>query len=85
MPGSLPNPGAPPGTPDQSMPFDHVVVVMMENHSLDNLLGALPLAGRGDVTALVTYGVAPGLADRLAVDLGVQHLPAPDRPRPLPN
>ena len=24
------------------MPFDHIVVVMMENHSFDNLLGALP-------------------------------------------
>ncbi|MGH2891195.1 MAG: alkaline phosphatase family protein [Solirubrobacteraceae bacterium] len=24
------------------MPFDHLIVVMMENHSFDNLLGALP-------------------------------------------
>jgi phospholipase C len=23
------------------MPFDHIVVVMMENHSFDNLLGAV--------------------------------------------
>jgi phospholipase C len=27
------------------MPFEHVVVVMMENHSFDNLLGALPRLG----------------------------------------
>jgi phospholipase C len=33
------------------MPFDHLVVVMMENHSLDNLLGALPLT-RPDVDGL---------------------------------
>jgi phospholipase C len=30
------------GTVNTDMPFDHVVVVMMENHSFDNLLGALP-------------------------------------------
>jgi phospholipase C len=29
------------------MPFDHIVVVMMENHSFDNLLGALPLTHAG--------------------------------------
>jgi phospholipase C len=27
------------------MPFDHIVVVMMENHSFDNYLGMLPVAG----------------------------------------
>jgi phospholipase C len=31
------------------MPFDHIVVVMMENHSFDNLLGEFPLLGRSDV------------------------------------
>jgi phospholipase C len=52
MAGSLPNPGAAPGSIDTSMPFDHLVVVMMENHSFDNLLGALPLTGRTDVDGL---------------------------------
>jgi phospholipase C len=42
--GSLPFPGRAPGSVDQTMPFDHIVVVMMENHSFDNLLGALPLS-----------------------------------------
>jgi phospholipase C len=28
------------------LPFEHVVVVMMENHSFDNLLGALPVNGQ---------------------------------------
>jgi phospholipase C len=41
--GSLPFPDRKPGTVDETMPFDHIVVVMMENHSFDNLLGALPL------------------------------------------
>jgi phospholipase C len=40
--GSRPFPGKPVGTVNTDMPFDHVVVVMMENHSFDNLLGALP-------------------------------------------
>ena len=28
------------------MPFDHIVVVMMENHSFDNYLGALSRHGQ---------------------------------------
>jgi phospholipase C len=39
--GSLPFPDKPIGTVNDDMPFDHVVVVMMENHSFDNLLGDL--------------------------------------------
>jgi phospholipase C len=46
MPGSLPDPSKPAGTPNPAMPFDHIVVVMMENHSFDNLLGKLSLAGQ---------------------------------------
>jgi phospholipase C len=38
----LPFPGKPPRTVNDEMPFDHIIVVMMENHSFDNLLGALP-------------------------------------------
>jgi phospholipase C len=44
QPGSLPFPGLPAGTPNQQMPFKHLVVVMMENHSFDNLLGAISLS-----------------------------------------
>jgi phospholipase C len=41
QPGSLPFPGKPEGTP--SMPqIEHIVVLMMENHSFDNLLGMVP-------------------------------------------
>jgi phospholipase C len=44
QPNSLPNPSVAPGT--ESLPeIEHIVVVMMENHSFDNMLGTL---GRGD-------------------------------------
>jgi phospholipase C len=40
-PGALPSPHLPEGTP--SMPqIEHIVVLMMENHSFDNILGLLP-------------------------------------------
>src|SRR5437899_3288135 len=45
-PDSLPDPRRPAGTPTEALPFDHIVVVMMENHSFDNLLGQLALAGQ---------------------------------------
>jgi phospholipase C len=47
QPGSLPFPDKAAGTVNEQMPFDHLVVVMMENHSLDNLLGALPRTEAG--------------------------------------
>ena len=49
-PGSLPFPGRPEGT--ASMPqIEHIVVLMMENHSFDNLLGMVPhqVPGRATV------------------------------------
>jgi phospholipase C len=51
-PGSLPNPGAPAGT-DQLPAITSIVVVMMENHTYDNILGLLP---RGDGFALGSDG-----------------------------
>src|ERR1700683_868944 len=53
------------------MPFEHLVVVMMENHSFDNLLGALALV-RPDVDGLTFEGGTamdsnPGGADTPAV------------------
>src|SRR4051794_19051489 len=40
-PGALPFPNLPEGTP--TMPqIEHIVVLMMENHSFDNILGVLP-------------------------------------------
>jgi phospholipase C len=43
-PGSLPHPHLPAGT-DTLPQIEHVIVLMMENHSFDNYLGVL---GRGD-------------------------------------
>ncbi|HVV77031.1 MAG TPA: alkaline phosphatase family protein [Mycobacteriales bacterium] len=45
-PGSLPHPNRPAGTPDPDIPIEHVVIVMMENHSFDNYLGMLPRRGQ---------------------------------------
>ncbi len=45
-PGSLPDPTRGAGTADETLPFDRIVVVMMENHSFDNYLGMLPLRGQ---------------------------------------
>jgi phospholipase C len=44
QPDELPNPHLPPGT-DTLPVIEHVIVLMMENHSFDNYLGTL---GRGD-------------------------------------
>jgi phospholipase C len=45
-PDSLPDPKRAAGAATEALPFDHVVVVMMENHSFDNLLGALAISGQ---------------------------------------
>ena len=52
-PGTLPNPNAAPGT-DQLPLITNIVVVMMENHSYDNILGMMP--SRGDGFVLGTDG-----------------------------
>jgi phospholipase C len=49
--GSRPFPNSPVLTVNTEMPFEHLVVVMMENHSFDNLLGALSET-RADVDGL---------------------------------
>jgi phospholipase C len=45
-PNSLPDSTRPAGQATASLPFDYVVVLMMENHSFDNYLGMLPLRGQ---------------------------------------
>jgi phospholipase C len=45
-PNTLPDPSRPAGEPTAALPFDHIVVVMMENHSFDNYLGMLPVRGQ---------------------------------------
>ncbi|MGH3169961.1 MAG: alkaline phosphatase family protein [Trebonia sp.] len=51
-PGSLPFPGRPAGV-DTLPEIEHIVVLMMENHSYDNFFGML---GRGDGFALDRHG-----------------------------
>ena len=45
-PNTLPDPTRAAGVADPTLPFDHVVVVMMENHSFDNYLGMLSQRGQ---------------------------------------
>src|SRR3954454_24739735 len=45
-PGSLPDPTRPAGTVDPKIPFDHIVVVMQENHSFDAYFGMLAKRGQ---------------------------------------
>ena len=45
-PGALPYPSMPVGQYTAAFPFDHLVLVMQENHSFDNYLGMLPLSGQ---------------------------------------
>jgi phospholipase C len=45
-PDTLPDPHRPAGTPTSALPFDHIVIVMMENHSFDNLIGAIARSGQ---------------------------------------
>ena len=49
--GSVPLPRRPVGAVNEEMPFDHVIVVMRENHSFDNVFGDLGRT-RSDVDAL---------------------------------
>jgi phospholipase C len=55
-PDSLPDPKRPAGSVDEALPFDHIVVVMMENHSFDNVLGALAHSGQPKAHGLKING-----------------------------
>jgi phospholipase C len=46
QPNSLPYPSLPVGQYTGAFYFDHLVIVMQENHSFDNYLGMLPLSGQ---------------------------------------
>jgi phosphoesterase family protein len=66
-PDSLPYPDRAAGTVNEQMPFDHIVVVMMENHSFDNVLGALSRSGQAAADGLSFDGSPPNgtIFDRL--------------------
>ena len=73
-PGPRPQPDRPPGT-DLLPQIEHIVVLMMENHSYDNYLGMLP--GRGEGFPLGPDG-QPAVAN-----CGPDGSPV--RPRPQPS
>jgi phospholipase C len=45
-PDAIPYPSLPVGQYTGAFPFDHLVLVMQENHSFDNYLGMLPVSGQ---------------------------------------
>lgn len=77
--GSRPYPEKPVGAVDDTMPFDHIVVVMMENHSFDNLLGALPL------TNPLIDGLSFHEGKATNSNPGASHMPAELTSFPLPD
>ncbi len=79
-PDSRPFPHLPAGTP--SMPqIEHIVVLMMENHSFDNLLGMVPhqVRGRSSVDGLtVRHGQATNTnPDTAGAQVPAQHADSP--------
>ena len=87
----MPYPSQPVGQYTGAFPFDHIVLVMQENHSFDNYLG-IPRAGddRAAVeSARLTYrdANAATLADFLDPSvMSLRRAPRPGRPgQPLPG
>jgi phospholipase C len=78
--GSLRFPDRPVGSVNAQMPFDHIVVVMMENHSFDNLLGALSRT-RAEVDGL-TFDSAGDATD---FNPGVESASPAVKAFPVPN
>ncbi len=68
QPDTLPYPKLPPGTVNEAMPFDHLVVIMMENHSFDNALGALALHGQPKAHGLRFNAQGVALNSNRAID-----------------
>lgn len=48
VPGQLPRPNDPVGSPDTKNPIEHIIVIMQENHSFDEYFGRLNVAGYGN-------------------------------------
>jgi phospholipase C len=86
-PNSLPFPHLPAGTPSMHQ-IKHVVVLMMENHSFDNMLGMVPhrVRGRESVDGLTVHrgrvtNSNPGPGGRVHA----QHASSPCQPPKVPN
>jgi phospholipase C len=59
------------------MPFDHIVVVMMENHSFDNILGALSRLGQPDADGLSFDASGQATNENPGADGPVRSFPFP--------
>jgi phospholipase C len=81
LPDSLPNPGLPEGT-DTIPQIEHVVVLMMENHSYDNMLGML---GRGPFGRPRGDGFTISAADGYPLNSNPQADGTPLRAFRMPN
>ncbi|MDX6664601.1 MAG: phospholipase, partial [Solirubrobacteraceae bacterium] len=77
-PGSLPDPSRAAGVPDPAMPFDHIVVVMQENHSFDAYFGMLARRGQpqADGYAFAADGTPLDANPYKTGHLRVQHAPS---------
>jgi phospholipase C len=64
-PDSRPFPHRAVGAVNEQMPFDHIVIVMMENHSFDNYLGMLPKRGQPLADGFRFHNGKPVNANRL--------------------
>jgi phospholipase C len=82
QPGSLPDPTRSMGDPTDSLPFDHIVIVMQENHSFDSYFGMLPLRGqpRADGFTFNAHGVPINANPYKDGYVVVQHAPSDCRP-----
>lgn len=58
--GSLPNPILPAGTGNPTMPVDHILVIMQENHSFDTYLGRL---NAPELYGTAVDGITPAMAN----------------------
>ena len=86
-PDSLPDPSRPAGTPTAAFPFDHIVCLMMENHSFDNYFGMLPVQGQ-PLADGYAFDAAGRPVDSQPVPGGyvlVQHATSECQPKDIPG
>jgi phospholipase C len=81
-PDSLPDPTRPAGDPTDTLPFDHIVIVMQENHSFDSYFGMLPLRGqpKADGFTFDSSGTPINSNPYKGGYVTVQHAPSDCRP-----
>ena len=81
-PGSVPDPTRAIGDPTDALPFDHIVILMQENHSFDSYFGMLPLRGqpKADGFTFSASGVPINSNPFKGGYVLVQHAPSDCRP-----